>query len=131
MLTREVILGADDIKREKVDLTEYGWPGYVYVQGMTGKQRGRFEADLNSTKGKNQQENWIRFRAKMLVYCVVSDAGDRLFRESDVDALNEKSAAPLDCLFAVAQRLSGYRKEDVEEITKNSQDDQSEDSSID
>lgn len=131
LLSREDIFAAKDIAQEQVDMTEFSWPGYVNVRGMTGKQRGKFEADLQTDKGKTQKENWVRFRAKMLVYTVVDDEGKRLFSEADIEALNEKSAAALDHLFNVAQQLSGYRKEDVDDMTKNLQSDQNEDSSSD
>jgi len=106
----------------------YWWgDGGVVVRGMTGKQRGRFEAKMGLNKGKDQQKNWERFRAEMLVETVVDYDDQPIFRLQDVEALNEKSAEALDHLVNVARRLSGYRKEDVDEMTKNSQEDQSDD----
>jgi len=43
-LTKEQILGASDIEIEKVDVSE--WGGFVYVKGMTAKQRDDFEASI-------------------------------------------------------------------------------------
>ena len=126
MLSRDDILKARDIKRELVDMAPFDWGGSVYVKGMSGLDRGQFEVDMNLTKGPNQSENWKRFRARMLVACVVGEDDQPLFREQDVDALNEKSAAALDHLTDIAQRLSGFRRQDVDEITKNSQGGQSE-----
>lgn len=126
MLSRDDILKARDIERELVDMSPFGWGGSVYVKGMSGLDRGQFEVDMNLTKGPNQSENWKRFRARMLVACVVGEDDQPLFREQDVDALNEKSAAALDYLTDIAQRLSGFRRQDVDEITKNSQGGQSE-----
>ncbi len=126
VLTREDILEAKDEVHQWVDIPE--WGGSVVVKGMTGKQRGTFEAALTSTKTKDRQENWKRFRAAMLVMCCYDGDGpkaQRIFRKQDIELLNEKSAVPLDRLFQVAQDLSGYRKEDVDEMTKNSSDGQS------
>lgn len=128
LLNRDDILKAQDLKLEKVDMNAFGWGGFVNIRGMTGAQRGKFEADMGVVKGPDQAENWKRFRAKMLVMTVVDNDGNPLFREQDVDALNEKSAAALDYLFEKAQALSGYRKQDVEEMTKNLQTGQSDDS---
>jgi hypothetical protein len=127
ILGRDQILKAEDIKREFVDMSYWWGDGGVVVRGMTGKQRGRFEAKMGLNKGKDQQKNWERFRAEMLVETVVDYDDQPIFRLQDVEALNEKSAEALDHLVNVARRLSGYRKEDVDEMTKNSQEDQSDD----
>jgi hypothetical protein len=59
---------------------------------------------------------------------IVDEEGNRLFSDADVKLLGQKSAAALDKLFEVAQKLSGLKDEDVEELAKNSEDDLSEDS---
>ncbi len=119
LLTRDQILKCEDIQVEKVDIPE--WGGYVFVKGMSGKERGQLEASMSLMKGAYKEDNWKLYRAKLLVLTVVDSEtnGNRIFSEDDVNALNEKSAAVLDRLTDVAQRLSGYRKQDVEEITKN------------
>jgi len=121
LLNRDDIIKVRDIQVEKVDMEPYGWGGYVYVRGMTGLERGQFEYDMQAVRGPVREENQKRFRAKILVSCVVDAEvdGQKLFREQDVDALSEKSAGALDYLVDVAQRLSGYRHSDVEELVKN------------
>lgn len=132
VLTREMILNAPDIKREEVDMSIHGWPGSVFVQSMTGIERGRFEAMLNQTEGEEKIRNWERFRALMLVYCVVDGNGNRIFNDdADIDALNSKNAGALDFLYDRAQKLSGFRKTDIDEMTKNSSKGQSAGSSSD
>lgn len=121
ILSREDILGAKDTTRELVDMHKFGWGGSVYVQGMTGLQRGLHENDMLETNVDDIRTNKARFRARMLVYCIVDGTGNPLFREQDVDALNEKNAAALDYLYDKAAKASGYRAQDVEEITKNLQ----------
>lgn len=126
VLGREDILRVKDSQRELVDMVPFRWGGSVYVQSMSGADRGLFEADMSLTSGTNQTENWKRFRARILVVCVVDEKGERIFREQDVEALNEKNAGALDYLTDIAQRLSGFRPKDVEAIVKNSQAGQSE-----
>ena len=125
-LNRDQVFAARDSQREIIDVPE--WGGKIAIWGMTGKQRGAFESALMGKKGKSQAENWKRFRAAMLVQCCYDgthDKANRVFRDQDVDALNEKSAAVLDRLFQKAQDLSGYTKKDVDELTKNSEEGQS------
>lgn len=129
VLTRDDIIKAKDIEQELVEVPE--WGGSVYVQGMTGLQRGMFEDYILATKTEDTRRNRAKFRAQLLVLCIVDADGNPLFREEDVDALSEKSAAPLDRLYDKVQKLSGFRKEDVDEITKNSSIGQKEDSTTD
>lgn len=121
LLCRDDIIKARDIRVEKVDMVPFGWGGYVFVRGMTGLERGQFEYDMQAVLGPVREENQKRFRAKILVNCVVDAEvnGQKLFREQDVNALSEKSAGALDHLVDVAQKLSGYRKSDVDEMTGN------------
>ena len=48
MLSRDQILKAKDIKKETVNVPE--WGGKVIVMGMTGKRRDEFEQEI--VKGK-------------------------------------------------------------------------------
>jgi hypothetical protein len=59
---------------------------------------------------------------------MIDESGKRLFPDADVRELGKKSASALQRVFEVAQRLSGLSNADVEELTKNSTSDQSEDS---
>jgi len=90
LLNRDDIIKAKDIRVEKVDMEPYGWGGYVYVRGMTGLERGQFEYDMQAVRGPIREENQKRFRAKILVNCVVDAEvdGQKLFREQDVDSVS-------------------------------------------
>lgn len=120
VLTREAILKAQDLPRELVHVPE--WGGEVYVRAMTGTERDAFEASMvvegkNGLKGAHMKlEN---LRAKLAALTVCDADGQRLFSDKDVEALGQKSAAGLDRVFSVAQRLSGISQKDVEELTKN------------
>jgi hypothetical protein len=134
LLNRDDILRAEDIRFEKADMTPFGWGGFVWVKSMTGKERGQFEYDMQAVVGDVLQENQKKFRAKILVACVVdgdNSKAKRLFREEDVDALSEKHAGALDYLCDIAQRLSRMLPADVEALTKNLPGGQSEDSTTD
>ncbi len=123
ILTREEILAAEDIGRELVAIPE--WGGEVWVYGMTAAERDHLERSLVQTKGKEVQTNMENIRAKMAAISIRDEDGKRIFSESDIHELGRKSAAALDRIFDVAQRLSGVSKQDVEELSKNFESDQS------
>ena len=117
MLTREQILDAQDLQTEVVEVPE--WGGSVKVQGMTGRERDAFEAEIIDRKGKDFSVNMQNIRAKLVVLSLVNGDGQHVFNDKDVFALGKKSAIALDRVFTVAQELSGISKEDVEELAKN------------
>ena len=129
ILTKEQILAAEDIGRELVSVPE--WGGEVWVYGMTAAERDHLEKGLVQTKGKDIQTNLENIRSKMAVICIRDEKGKRIFSEMDIQELSRKSAAALDRIFDAAQRLSGLTKADVEELSKNSESDQSDGSILD
>jgi hypothetical protein len=132
ILSRADILNAKDIRTERVPCPE--WGGDVIVRGLTAAERDKWEASLFTTKRHGNSfeliSNRDNIRAKFVVASAVDEKGKPLFTAGDIDALTEKSAAPMDRLFAVAQRLSGMTNEDIEELEKNLKSDQGDTSII-
>lgn len=118
ILTKEAILKAQDIEIREVEVPE--WGGVVYVRGMTGRERDRYENSLYKQKGKERVLNTQNARAKLVVMCTVDQDGNRIFDEEEVNVLSQKSSKALDRIFAVAMELSGITENDMEELTKNS-----------
>lgn len=120
LLTREQILKADDRSYQVVKCQE--WGGNVRVQSLSGAERDQFEESILGQKQKDGSREVVtkNLRAKLVAMSAVDKAGNLLFNMDDVMVLGEKNAAPLDRIFAVAQKLSGISKDDVEELTKNS-----------
>jgi hypothetical protein len=116
-LSRDEILQAQDLPTEDVPVPE--WGGVCRVRGLTGAERDAFEQSIVETRGKNTRMNLRNIRAKLVALTVVDEDGNRIFSDEDAEALGKKSAAALDRIFAVAQRLSGLRPEDVEELAGN------------
>jgi hypothetical protein len=114
MLSKAQILGSKDLPEQVVDTPE--WGGQVIVKAMTGTQRDAFESSIIED-GKVSLDN---IRAKLVVRSVVDDKGALLFDDNDVIDLGKKSAAVLDRIYAVAQKLSGITDADIEELEKNS-----------
>jgi hypothetical protein len=126
LLTKDAILAKDDLIKEQVDIPE--WGGYVFVRCLTGAERDDFEASLVSQKGKDKKSNFKNLRARLVAISVVDEQGAKIFSELDIPNLGQKNAAVLDRLFDKAQILSGFKKEDIEDLTKNSEDPTGDDS---
>lgn len=126
LLTRDAILGASDIQSEDVHVPE--WGGTVRVRGLTAAQRDAFEAASVTGNGKRRDVNLANIRARLVALSIVDENGGRVFNPGDVAALGEKSAGALDRVFNVASRLSGIGDADIEELAKNSEPGQSDDS---
>lgn len=107
ILSRDSILTVEDLPREEVDVPE--WGGSVVVRTMTGSERDAFETVHIKDPTKD-------IRARLAVHTVCDDQGTLLFSLNDVDAVGKKSAAALDRIFAVAVRLNGISKQDVEDL---------------
>jgi hypothetical protein len=117
-LTRELILNCDDLKTEDIFIPE--WQGTVTVKAMTGTERDAFEASMIEMKGANQTFKLENMRAKLVSKTVIDpDTKQQLFTVGDIEALGKKSAAALDRIFAVSQKLSKITKEDVDDLVKN------------
>ena len=123
LLSKAAILAAQDLSTEVVEVPE--WGGSVMVRAMTGRQRDVFESVIYKVKGKDVQLNIANVRAELVSRTVVDEGGTLLFSPEDVAALGDKSAAALDRIYAVAQRLSGITKDDIAELTENFTDGQS------
>lgn len=117
-LTRDMILNATDLPKEEVPVPE--WNGTVWVKTLAGAERDAFEIAMTKAKTRDGEANLQNIRARLAVLTVADYQGNRIFKDEDADALGKKSAKALDRIFAVAQRLNGFRAEDVEELAKNS-----------
>lgn len=116
MLTKEAILGADDLKRELVNVPE--WGGDVYVYTMTGEERDAWEVSIMDGKGKT---SFLNIRAKLCARTIRDEEGNRYFTDKEIDLLGKKSGQALDRIFDVAKRLNGIGKEEIKELEKNSE----------
>ena len=117
-LNKQEILAKEDLKTEDVFVPE--WDAWVKVRTLNASERDHFEAGTVQRNGKKTTTNLENIRARLCLLCLVDENGERLFQEEDTYPLGGKSAAALDRIFTVAQRLNGLRDEDVEELAGNS-----------
>ena len=113
---RSKILGADDLPNESVDVPEWGVT--VYVRSMTGRDRDMFEGQMVEMADKGKRMD--NFRARLAVFCTVDKDGKRIFKDSDIGTLGQKSGRALDRIFEVASRLNKLTESDIEDDKKNS-----------
>lgn len=126
-LNKAEILAQDDLKFEDIQIPEWGG-AWVRVRTLNASERDEFEAGTVKRNGKKMETNLANIRSRLCLLCMVDENGERLFTDGDMYPLGGKSAAALDRVFSVAQKLNGFRDEDVDELAKNLQPDQSEDS---
>jgi len=128
ILSRDQIMAADDLKRDLVEVPD--WGGSVYIRSLTGAERDKFEADVNGSKRGSTELNLQNIRARLVALTLVDSEGKRMFRSpSDVEQLGTKSATALQICFDKARELSGMTQADVEELAKNSETPEADDSS--
>lgn len=107
------------IDRAPLVVPELG--GTIYVRGMAGKERDRFEEGLRIRKGKRTGQSDLRnFRAVMAVKVIVDHDGERLLNDGDADLIGRLPAGVLDRILAKCHELSGLAEDDVDDLGNDS-----------
>ena len=131
VLTKDMILGVDDLKKVELDMTPYGWSGSIFVRTWTGGERDLFDQSVLKNKTSDEQVNMSRMRAKIAVLSICDENGNRLFEDGDEEAVSKKSAHALDKVMEVSSKLNGLTLKDINELTKNFEATKSDSSSTD
>ena len=117
-LSRDDILGADDLERRTIKVPE--WGGSVIAQEMTGLIREEFEGAVVSLNGTDPLKNTENVRAQLLVFTLIDEDGNRLFSGADdVEALGAKSGKALVRVCEVVQEMNGLGADEMEELTED------------
>lgn len=139
VLSREAIFASKDTSIEFVSTPEWA-PDHkdpefgVFAKGLSGTDRDAFEMAMleqrRNAKGKNVQVvNLKNLRAKLVVRGAVdSDDPDTckpIFQPADIEPLGLKSASALNRVYMKIRELSGLSDEDVDELTAELGEDQS------
>lgn len=122
-LTREQMLEAArnaKIARDRLIVPELG--GEIWVRGMSGTERDKFEEGLRIRKGKRAGQSDLRnFRAQLAVRVIVTEQGDRVLTDDDAEVFGRVPAGVLDRIISRCQELSGLAEEEIEVLEKNSE----------
>lgn len=118
-LSREDILGFNDLKREEVKIPEWG-DGTIHVRVMSGAEKDWWESANFDEAGEMLpvRQRLANMRARMAVLTVCDAEGTSLFTLADVDTLTRKCAPALDRIWEVATRLNRVSPAE-EEALKN------------
>lgn len=122
-LSAQEILDMDDLVIEAHPVKEWGGR-VVYVRSVSAQERGEIEAgaaQYKEAKGKN--DSFARdFTVKFAWLTMCDSMGKRLFdKVEDVAKLKQKNAAAIASIAEHGQRLSGFSKEDMEQLEKKSE----------
>lgn len=115
-LDRKSILAADDVRKEKVAVPE--WGGDVFLRVLTGTDRDRFEQSYADQKMK-------AFRIRFLLLALCDEAGERLFGDDEADILGKKSSVVINRLFEAGWKLNAFTQEAVDALGEDSANDPS------
>ncbi len=110
LLSRAEILNAEDLKKDRVEVPE--WGGHVYVRTLSADERDQWEIEQQD----NPKES---IRARLAAYTVCDEVGNPIFSAADIEALGAKSGAALGRIWDASLKLNKVSKEDVEELEKN------------
>jgi hypothetical protein len=118
LLSKDQILEAVDLKSVTVEVPE--WGGSVLVRTMTGADRDAFETSMVTVKSDGTRTpDMTNLRAKLVALTLVDEAGNRMFEVEDIPRLALKSAAALERVFEVAQRVNGLGLKAEDDAVKN------------
>lgn len=111
LLTRADVLGADDLKRERVAVPE--WGGDLFIRTLTGAERDEFDLlgwrAVEEAKARGEDPKFVTSRnvmARLVAFAACDETGKRLFSVEDVEALGAKSGAALERVYKAADRLN-------------------------
>jgi len=111
-LDRKSILAADDVRKEKIAVPE--WGGDVFLRVLTGTDRDRFEESYADQKMKS-------FRIRFLLLALCDEAGERLFSDDEADVLGKKSSVVINRLFEAGWKLNAFTQEAVDALGEDSE----------
>jgi len=122
-LNREALLVQDALKVERVELSR----GHVFVREMTAYEKNNWEQSMmkrvasgNPNDGVKFETSIDNFRIKLAVNVICDEAGNLLFTMKDIPLLNKSiSAANLEKIVDVAQKINAITTEEKEKVVKN------------
>lgn len=116
MSLRDKILQASDITAEKVEVPEWGVT--VEVKTMTGAERAKIMQTAAESGG---MMDFTKIYPDVVIACTYDpETGERVFDYDDRPNLMAKSGLAIDRIAVVGLRLSGFTREAVDVLGKDS-----------
>lgn len=116
MSLRDKILQAADITTEKVEVPEWGVT--VEVKTMTGGERAKI---MQTAAENGGVMDFTKIYPDVVIACAYDpETGERVFDYDDRPHLMAKSGLAIDRIAVVGLRLSGFTRESVDTLGKDS-----------
>jgi hypothetical protein len=122
-LTASDIIDIDDVIIEPHPVSQWK-NGLVWVRSVSAQERGEIEASAAMYKeGKGKDQTFARdFTVRFAWLTMCDSIGKRLFDKiEDVAKLKQKNAAAIAAIAEHGQRLSGFSKDDMDQLEKKSE----------
>jgi hypothetical protein len=116
-LTAAVVFSVEDIKKERLDIEE--WGGYVIVHSLTSSAHEKLVQSCMRGTGKNRTMDMVGYQSKLAVLCARDDEGKRIFGDDHAAKLADKASGPISKIANKAQELSGFGEGAVEAAKEN------------
>lgn len=114
MLTREEILGYQDLQTKDVVVPEWGGEKLL-VRMLTASERNR----LHEAAKVDGQFDITMFQTTLVVMTAVKEDGSAVFEPEDASRLAAKSGAAVARIAQTAQELNGLGAKAVGDVEKN------------
>ena len=116
MALKDKIRDADDVVKKRIEVP--GWNVTLEGRAISGMDRAKLFATGTDKDGEIIWEKFILLLIVMSYYDPETD--ERVFNESDIDWLKEKSADSIELLAETTMRLNGLLGDSVKVLEKNS-----------
>ena len=117
-LSGNEILALQDRKMDSVVVPEWN-NTTVFIREMGAAERAAYEAGLLDNKDKPLEERMFAVKINLVILCACDTEGNRLFKDSDYDALKDKNGDAINRVYEVVSRLNLMTDEDIEEERGN------------
>jgi hypothetical protein len=119
ILTREQMAAVLPVKRELVEMPEFGEGAGVYVYGLTAREKADYDAsmmkpDMTAVDKRKAKE----MKPRLIIAAVRDNDGKQIFTLDDVAMINAWPSSVLERVHDVAHRLCNGKS--IEELEKNS-----------
>lgn len=115
-LTREQILGADDLRTKAVDVPEWGGP--VRIRELSARESADWVARSNDPDVPQAERGLVTI-SLMLVLSVIDGEGKRIFTDEDIAALQAKNPEAIRRVFDACLAFNGATAEELAALEKN------------
>lgn len=116
MLNREQILAKKAGRVHK--FAHPDGSGDVFLRVISSKERDHWEQGCFGNSKKGQP---VSVRSKLVALVLVDEAGKRLFTDPESALIDGLEASFVDPIFDEAMKVNRMRKEDVDDLEKNSE----------